>query len=62
MLCLVNVSGRPALFRGETEEGWIWGRWEVQEKTSGREGRENCNWDAIYDRIMKRNIKRCEIM
>lgn len=30
----------------------------MEGKTTGREGRENCNWDVIYERIMKRNIKK----
>lgn len=47
MLCLVDAPVWPAVFGGEMEGGWIWGRREVvgRDCGEGREGKLRLGWN-----------------
>lgn len=53
MPSLVAITGRPALFRREMEEWWIWGRREIG-GIRRQGGRGGCGWDVLYERIKNR--------
>lgn len=50
--CLVDVPGRPPLFRVVwVKEGSLWG------ETENRGGRRNCGWDVINERIKNKKVQ-----